>query len=80
MVRDPLHRPINSTEELYQNEDFKRALLDTGDRVIVEASPSDESCGIGFTSQEMKGRDSEWGENKLDKALMNSREKLRQGF
>lgn len=60
-----------------QVEECKRALLGTGDREIVEASPSDRIWGIGFDSENALGKESEWGANKLGKALMRVRERLR---
>ena len=60
-----------------QNEDLKEVLLGTGDKVLVEASPDDKIWGIGFNSEEAEGRESEWGNNGLGKALMKVRERLR---
>ncbi|KAG9961395.1 DUF1768-domain-containing protein, partial [Aureobasidium melanogenum] len=44
-----------------QNEEFKKVLLDTGDRLLAEAAANDKTWGIGYTAA----------------ALMNVREKLR---
>lgn len=60
-----------------QNEVCKKALLGTGDREIVEASPNDKIWGVGFNPEEALGRESEWGANKLGVALMKVRERLR---
>ena len=60
-----------------QNHDLKEVLLGTGDKVLVEASPDDRIWGIGFNSEEAEGRESEWGNNGLGKALMRVRERLR---
>lgn len=60
-----------------QNEDLKDVLLETGDKILVEASPDDKIWGIGFNSEEAEGRESEWGHNGLGKALMKVRERLR---
>ncbi len=60
-----------------QNEALKEVLLESGDREIVEASPDDKIWGIGFKSEEAEGRESEWGNNGLGKALMEVRQRLR---
>lgn len=60
-----------------QVEECGRALLDSGDKIIVEASPSDRLWGIGFASDEAEGKEDEWGENILGKALMKVRARLR---
>lgn len=60
-----------------QNEELKAILLGTGDREIVEASPDDKIWGIGFNSEDAEGREGEWGNNGLGKALMRVRERLR---
>lgn len=61
-----------------QNEKFKKVLLETGDRLLVEASAQDRIWGIGYTAARAKkvSRES-WGQNLLGKALMNVREKIR---
>lgn len=60
-----------------QDEKCKKALLGTGDRQIIEASPNDKIWGVGFNANEALGRESEWGTNKLGKALERVRERLR---
>ncbi|KAH0362318.1 DUF1768-domain-containing protein, partial [Aureobasidium melanogenum] len=61
-----------------QNEQFKEVLLETGERLLVEASPQDKIWGIGFTAVGAKKVSRErWGQNLLGKALMNVREKIR---
>ena len=60
-----------------QNENLKMVLLETKDRELVEASPSDRIWGIGFDSEKAPGNEDKWGENKLGKALMKVREQLR---
>ena len=62
-----------------QNEDLLEILLGTGDRILVEASPDDKIWGIGFKSDEAEGKEAEWGNNGLGKALMKVRERLRKG-
>lgn len=60
-----------------QNEKLGRRLLNTGSRVLVEASPRDRIWGVGLRVDEAEGREAEWGENRLGRALMRVRERLR---
>ena len=62
-----------------QSEELKAILLGTGNRALVETSPDDKIWGVGFDSTEAEGRESEWGNNGLGKALMKARERLRGG-
>jgi len=62
-----------------QSEELKGILLGTGERDLVEASPDDRIWGIGFDSEHAEGKESEWGNNGLGKALMKARERLRMG-
>jgi ribA/ribD-fused uncharacterized protein len=52
-------------------------LLGTGDRELIEASPNDRIWGIGFNAEDALGKESEWGSNKLGKALERVRQRLR---
>lgn len=47
-----------------QNDRIKKYLLDTGDRIMVEASPTDRIWGIGFSAEDAPGREDEWGTNR----------------
>lgn len=60
-----------------QSEECRRALLGTGELVLVEGSPADRVWGIGFRGDEAEGREEEWGLGLLGKALMRVRERLR---
>lgn len=60
-----------------QIEECRQALLDSGDRVLAEASPVDRNWGIGFRGDEAEGKEDEWGRNILGKALMRVRDRLR---
>lgn len=64
-----------------QNEALKNFLLSTGDKVIVEASPTDNIWGIGMAAKDPDARDPQkWkGQNLLGFALMDVREQLKQG-
>lgn len=52
-------------------------LVGTEERQIVETSPNDRLWGIGFNTEEAEGKEGEWGENKLGKALEWVRERLK---
>ncbi|KAI4735909.1 hypothetical protein E4T50_13575 [Aureobasidium sp. EXF-12298] len=61
-----------------QNERFKKVLLETGDRLLVEASKNDKIWGIGYDATDAKrvSRD-KWGQNLLGIALMKVRDRIR---
>lgn len=66
-------------QKFAQNEPLKKYLLDTGDKVLVEASPRDSVWGIGrymYDKNIFRNKDS-WGKNLLGVSLMKVREKLR---
>ena len=52
-------------------------LLATGDRMLVEASPSDRTWGIGFSAEDAPSKEVGWAQNKLESVLMEVREFLR---
>lgn len=58
-----------------QNEGLKQILLNTGDDILVEASPYDKIWGIGLSESNAKNIPPEqWpGENRLGKILMDVR-------
>ena len=62
-----------------QNEKLKKALMDTGDKELVEASPFDKIWGIGLDEEAARKTDSKnWpGENLLGKILTKLREDLK---
>jgi ribA/ribD-fused uncharacterized protein len=60
-----------------QVEECRQALLDSGDRILAEASPVDRNWGIGFRGDEAENKEDEWGRNILGKALMKVRDRLR---
>lgn len=62
------------------NAELKEFLLNTGERVLVEASPVDRIWGIGLAEDdEAATNPNRWkGENLLGFALMEARERLRQ--
>jgi ribA/ribD-fused uncharacterized protein len=63
-----------------QNRALRSLLLATGDRVLAEAASLDRVWGIGFTAEEARALNNQegWGENRLGKALMEVRGRLRQ--
>ncbi|KAH6891471.1 hypothetical protein B0T10DRAFT_595710 [Thelonectria olida] len=60
-----------------QNIHLKRKLLATGDRLLCEAASRDRVWGIGYSEKHAMNHQSHWGENRLGKALMEVRERLR---
>lgn len=61
-----------------QNEQLKRYLLDTSDKVLVEASPTDTIWGIGLAKTDQRVYDpTQWrGSNLLGFAVMKVRDRL----
>jgi len=59
-----------------QNNTFKQVLLDTGSRIIVEASPYDKVWGIGLSEDDPRALDhKQWqGTNWLGQVLIDVRE------
>ena len=47
-----------------QIDDLREYLLQTGEKVMVECNPTDRIWGIGFTVEEARGREAEWGDNR----------------
>lgn len=66
--------------KFYQNEDLKKFLLNTGDRIIVEASPMDAIWGNGHAKDHPNAFNAKmWrGLNLLGFALMVVRDELKQ--
>lgn len=62
-----------------QNEDLKKLLLDTGDKIIVECAPYDAIWGNGLNITEtLQTKEIDWkGTNRLGKAIMRVREALK---
>jgi len=62
-----------------QHPDLAQILLDTGNRVLVEASPVDDVWGIGLAADDPRASDpNQWrGRNLLGFALMDVRASLR---
>jgi len=56
-----------------QSRGLLRALLSTGDKLIIEASPLDRLWGIGYDTSNAMCHASKWGENKLGCILMKVR-------
>ncbi len=70
-----------SAAKFGQNRELGRFLAATGDRVLVEASPSDRIWGIGLSAGDERAADPRtWrGSNLLGFALMQARALLRAG-
>ncbi|KAK3177596.1 hypothetical protein K4F52_009647 [Lecanicillium sp. MT-2017a] len=61
-----------------QNAALGRKLLATGEKRLCEAASKDRVWGIGFAAHRALPMRRFWGENRLGKALMAVRERLRQ--
>lgn len=63
-----------------QNEDLKKKLFETGDKLLVEASPIDKIWGIGKSREEAQNmKPEQWpGQNLQGKCLMKVRKLLRE--
>ena len=61
-----------------QNEEMKLMLLNTKDRIIVEAASYDRIWGIGFNENNADKNKDKWGLNLLGKVLMEVRNILSQ--
>lgn len=67
-----------------QNKDLQKIILDTGDAILVEASPFDKIWGVGLAKSTKNGKElHDWknplkwrGDNLLGFALMDIREEL----
>ncbi|MEU6356774.1 NADAR family protein [Streptomyces sp. NPDC047072] len=70
-----------SVQKFAAHPDLREFLLDTKDRVLVEASPVDRVWGIGLAADDEAAQHPErWrGPNLLGFALMEARERLRAG-
>lgn len=66
-------------EKFKQNKDMLKILLETGDKILVEASPVDQIWGVGLAANDDRILDkSQWkGKNFLGKALMEVRKLLK---
>ncbi|MEU6555539.1 NADAR family protein [Streptomyces sp. NPDC046915] len=70
-----------SVHKFSAHDDLREFLLNTGERVLVEASPVDRVWGIGLAAEDEAAADPErWrGPNLLGFALMEARERLTHG-
>ena len=59
-------------------QSFRAALLATGDRLLVEASPFDRTWGIGFSAEVAEKQRAFWGLNLLGHCLMAVRKQFRE--
>lgn len=61
-----------------QNFDLKKLLLETGERIIAEASPYDKIWGIGLSEDDPRALRLPWpGQNLLGQVLMRVRNAVR---
>ena len=66
-------------EKYFQNTRLKNILLNTDDKILVEANPRDTRWAIGLSAEDDRVLDeSQWqGENLLGKVLMQIRDELK---
>lgn len=64
-------------QKFTRNHKMRAALLATGDKILVEAAPSDRIWGIGYGESSAWANRERWGQNLLGKALMQVRAELR---
>jgi len=80
VIWNPLARDIvkdANYAKFTQHQYLKDNLLNTEDRIIVEASPFDRIWGIGFDSQHAMSNIDKWGTNWLGEAIMQVRNIIR---
>jgi len=68
---------LGSLYKFEQDEELKKTLIDTGDLILVEASPYDRIWGIGFKENKAMSERERWGLNLLGEALMRVREEFK---
>jgi ribA/ribD-fused uncharacterized protein len=76
----PMIVRIGNLCKFTQNIELKNLLLNTGDKIIVEASAYDKIWGIGFNKDNAIGNEQRWGSNKLGLALMDVRKVIREKY
>lgn len=81
---DPVARDLSYIgiyQKFMQNKGMKRALLGTGSKLIVEASPVDTKWGVGLSHLDLEILDrTKWrGRNWLGQILMKVRHDIREG-
>lgn len=69
---------VGNLAKFGQNVHLKRKLLATGERLLCEAASRDRVWGIGYSAKHAMQNQKHWGENRLGKALMAVRERLRE--
>ncbi|MCJ1253191.1 hypothetical protein MMC24_001001 [Lignoscripta atroalba] len=61
-----------------EEADLGEKLIETGERELVEASPSDRIWGVGFDAENAEKNRHQWGQNLLGKAIMRARGRVRE--
>ncbi|KAL3305960.1 hypothetical protein RB213_004352 [Colletotrichum asianum] len=77
---DPIKSAVveaGNIAKLNQNPGLARKLLSTGDRLLCEAASRDRVWGIGYSAKHAMSQQKHWGEDRLGKALMATRQHLR---
>jgi len=75
-------RMLEVNREKYKNSRYRKLLLDTGDKLIVECNPKDPVWGIGLSETDPATLDqSQWkGQNLLGEVLMQIRKELKKSI
>jgi ribA/ribD-fused uncharacterized protein len=70
---------MGNYHKFMQNDEMKKFLLNTGDKIMVEASPTNKIWGIGLSADDPKAKEvCSWrGQNLLGFALMEVRDIIR---
>lgn len=71
---------IGIYDKFQQNWKIGDKLLSTGDKLLVEASPTDRRWGIGYNYLQAEYNRDKWGMNWLGQCLMQARHDLRYGY
>lgn len=71
---------MGSWYKFVQNRGMRDVLLATRESELAEASSRDRVWGIGYGAEEAESYRHAWGENRLGKALMGVRDRLRKSI
>lgn len=68
---------MGNMHKFSHNHNLGKRLVETGDAVLIEASPFDRVWGIGYGATNAPTKRDKWGQNLLGRALMEVRANLR---
>lgn len=67
---------LRGNQVKFADPELKQRMLDTGNRLLVEASPHDKLWGIGYDSDHAVKNYDSWGQNLMGKVMMQIRDEL----